>query len=118
MGGNLLRRLQLTETPWVELLRSNRRNLDPVFFAVYGEVVYHHGSGFRKGSPSGIHRSTEGPTNLTAPSVPLLGKAVGAINGRRWRSWEARTQERRLELSQSMYERIGAGGREWLEELI
>ena len=30
-GGNLLRELELTKTPWVEVLRSNRKNLDPIF---------------------------------------------------------------------------------------
>ena len=34
VGGNLLRTLELTGTPWVEVLRSNRKNPDPLFFAV------------------------------------------------------------------------------------
>jgi hypothetical protein len=118
VGGVLLRSLQLANTPWKELLRSNRRNPDPVFFAIYGDLVYHHGSGFRKGGPSGIHRTAEGPANLRAPSVPGLEQVVGAINGRRWRSWENRTQERRLQLSESIYKRIKAGGHDWLEELV
>ncbi|HYM54174.1 MAG TPA: hypothetical protein VES97_02345, partial [Solirubrobacteraceae bacterium] len=44
-GANLLRRLELTSTPWVELPRSNSRRPDPLCFAVYGDVVYHHGAG-------------------------------------------------------------------------
>src|SRR4029077_945340 len=47
VGGNLLRKLELTGTPWVEVLRSNRKDLDPIFFGIYGGVVYHHGAGFR-----------------------------------------------------------------------
>src|SRR5882762_5154251 len=38
VGGNLLRALELTQTPWVDVLRSNRRNLDPLYFAIYGGV--------------------------------------------------------------------------------
>jgi hypothetical protein len=118
VGGALLRRLELAGAPWKELLRSNRHNLDPIFFAIYGDLVYHHGSGFRKGGPSGIHRSEEGPASISLPGVPMLDKAVGAINGRRWRSWERRTQDRRLELSQMLYDRISAGERDWLAELM
>lgn len=33
--------------PWAPLLRSNTRNPHPVFFGVYGGVVYHHGAGSR-----------------------------------------------------------------------
>jgi hypothetical protein len=47
VGANLLRALELSETPWVQLLRTNGSKLHPVFFAVYGEIVYHHGAGFR-----------------------------------------------------------------------
>jgi len=47
VGGNLLRALQLSDTPWVQLLRSNGTALHPLFFAVYGDIVYHHGAGFR-----------------------------------------------------------------------
>lgn len=47
VGANLLRKLELTGTSWVEVLRSNHRNIDPIFFGIYGDVVYHHGAGFR-----------------------------------------------------------------------
>lgn len=47
VGGNLLGILTETDTPWTPLLRSNRVNLDPIFFGVYGDVAYHHGAGFR-----------------------------------------------------------------------
>ena len=32
---------------WLELLRSNHKNLHPVFFGIYGDIFYHHGAGFR-----------------------------------------------------------------------
>ncbi|HEY4428642.1 MAG TPA: hypothetical protein VGN08_10595 [Solirubrobacteraceae bacterium] len=118
VGGNLLRRLELTHTPWVDILRSNRRNLDPVYFAVYGDVVYHHGAGFRAGGPSGTHREAEGPRPLPGREVPVLGRAMKAIQVRRVVSWERRTQKRRIELSNRIYERIRSGGTDWLAELI
>jgi hypothetical protein len=118
VGGNLLRRLQLTETPWVEVLRSNRNDLDPVYFAVYEDVIYHHGAGFRAGDPSGAHRAAGAPDPLPVPQLPLAAAAVQAVNRRRARSWERRTQRRRIQLSKVMFEKIQAGGSEWLAELI
>jgi hypothetical protein len=47
VGANLLRALTLSETPWVQLLRTNNSQLHPVFFGIYGELLYHHGAGFR-----------------------------------------------------------------------
>jgi hypothetical protein len=117
VGGNLLRRLELTQTPWIDVLRTNRTNLDPVYLAIYGNVVYHHGAGFRAGGPSGTQREAEGPRPLPVPPVPVLGRAVQGLNVRRVTSWERRTQKRRIELANRMYERIRAGGRDWLADL-
>jgi hypothetical protein len=117
VGGNLLRRLQLTGTPWMELLRSNRNDLDPVFFGIYHDTVYHHGSGFRAGSPSGVHRLTSGPAPPSPHRVPLLDPVLRAVHKRRSRSWERRTQEQRINLSHSVYERIQRGDKDWLAEL-
>jgi hypothetical protein len=47
VGANLLRRLQLSGTPWAQVLRSNKRNPHPLMFGVYGDAIYHHGAGFR-----------------------------------------------------------------------
>jgi hypothetical protein len=48
VGANLMAALERSGIGWEALLRSNRRNPHPLFFAVYGDVVYHHGGGFRK----------------------------------------------------------------------
>ena len=48
VGGILLRALRRARQPWTPLLRSNTVNLHPVFYGVYGGVVYHHGAGFRE----------------------------------------------------------------------
>jgi hypothetical protein len=47
-GGNLLKQLTDRGIEWYPLLRSNKHNLHPVFFAVYDRVIYHHGAGFRR----------------------------------------------------------------------
>jgi hypothetical protein len=48
VGGNLLGLLERRGISWRPLLRSNRRNLHPVWFGVYADAVYHHGAGFRR----------------------------------------------------------------------
>jgi hypothetical protein len=118
VGGNLLRQLQLTETPWVELLRSNPTGLDPLYFAIYGEIVYHHGSSFRPTTLSGEHHiSGAAPQRLRVPRVPLLGQAVRAVNRRRRGAWERQTLKARGELSRTVYEQIKGGGEEWIAEI-
>ena len=47
VGGNLLFLLESSGLEWTPILRSNTRNLHPLFFGVYGDVLYHHGAGFR-----------------------------------------------------------------------
>jgi hypothetical protein len=47
VGANLLASLERSSTPWTPLLRTNRVNPHPLWFGVYGGVVYHHGAGFR-----------------------------------------------------------------------
>lgn len=47
VGGNLLRALELAGARWTPLLRSNRVNPHPLWFGIYGGIVYHHGAGFR-----------------------------------------------------------------------
>lgn len=47
-GGNLLQTLNDRGTNWYPMLRSNRRNLHPLWFGLYDDVIYHHGAGYRK----------------------------------------------------------------------
>jgi hypothetical protein len=117
VGGNLLRRLELTGTPWVEVLRSNRRDVDPLYFAVYGDVVYHHGAGFRTGELSPVDRAAA-PRPLGLTPLPGVRSLVRGLNRARWRRWERRTAAEHLRRSQAIYERISAGGPAWLEEFI
>jgi hypothetical protein len=48
VGGNLLGLLQKQNVHWQPLLRSNRTELHPLYFGIYGDIVYHHGAGFRE----------------------------------------------------------------------
>ncbi|MDX1409194.1 MAG: hypothetical protein R3330_13700, partial [Saprospiraceae bacterium] len=50
VGGELLGILERTGTRWLPLLRSNTVDLHPVFFGLYANFIYHHGSGFRQGA--------------------------------------------------------------------
>lgn len=117
VGGNLLRVLELTQTPWVEVLRSNRRNLDPLYFAIYGEVIYHHGAGFRTGELSPAHRE-QAPDPLGAPRIPLLRPVGRLINASRWRRWERATRARHVRESRLIFERIQRGDSDWLAEFL
>jgi len=49
VGGELLRILDEDRIPWKKLHRSNHRNLHPLLFGIYEDLVYHHGTGFRGG---------------------------------------------------------------------
>jgi hypothetical protein len=59
VGGNLLYKLEQASVPWTPLLRTNRRNVHPLWFGIYGNVVYHHGAGFR-GTTSRFDRAGGG----------------------------------------------------------
>jgi hypothetical protein len=50
IGGNLLGILEQRHIEWHPMLRSNQRNLHPLLFGLYDDVIYHHGSGFGIGS--------------------------------------------------------------------
>ncbi|MEX0852324.1 MAG: hypothetical protein WD036_03450 [Bauldia sp.] len=49
VGGILLQSLIEKNIVWFTILRSNKKNLHPVFFGVYDGIIYHHGSGSRSG---------------------------------------------------------------------
>jgi hypothetical protein len=116
VGGNLLRRLELTRTPWVQLLRSNRTNLDPLYYGIYAETIYHHGAGFRTGELSPAHRALA-PKPVRLGSNPALRSLTRPVNGARWRAWELSTQRRQARQSRLIYERIQRGDDDWLAEL-
>jgi hypothetical protein len=114
VGGNLLRALELREMPWVQVLRSNGIELDPLFFAVYGDVIYHHGAGFRPGELSRAYLD-QAPRPIRAGE--LLSPLTRRLNMRRRRAWERRIQRRYLARSEQIHAAISRGGSEWLGAL-
>jgi hypothetical protein len=116
VGGNLLRQLQLTETPWVEVLRSNRVDLDPLFFAIYGDAIYHHGAGFRDSDFSRVHLGS-GPRPLSAPGPAPLRWLMRRLNWERQRRWERSVRAEQIAHAQRLVERIESGEGSWVDEL-
>ncbi|MFC1577146.1 hypothetical protein ACFL42_01310 [Candidatus Omnitrophota bacterium] len=45
VGGKLL--LKLKGIDWLPLIRTGKNFFHPLFFGIYGDIVYHHGAGFR-----------------------------------------------------------------------
>jgi hypothetical protein len=115
VGGNLLRRLELSGTPWVQVLRSNRMDIDPLYFAIYGDVLYHHGAGLT-GGLSPAHRDTA-PEPLPLHRGIGLSPVMRLINRQRWRRWERGAERQLARRSQQFYERIRDGDPQWLAEL-
>ena len=48
VGSKLYKNLTENNINWYPMLRSNKVDLHPVFFAVYDNIIYHHGAGFRE----------------------------------------------------------------------
>jgi hypothetical protein len=117
VGGSLLRQLELTKTPWVQVLRSNRRDLDPLYFGIYGDIIYHHGAGFRTGELSGAHSDTA-PKPVALLRAPWLRPLNRLINRRRWRAWERGVQRRHVLLSEEIFRDIQRGGTGWLSTFV
>lgn len=116
VGANLLRRLELTDTPWAQLLRSNPQGPDPLFFAVYGGIVYHHGAGPGAGELSRAH-NTLAPRPLPAARLPGLNPVTRRVNRERRRWWERGIRRRQLRRSQVIYDAIRRGDSDWLAGL-
>jgi len=88
-GGNLLATLERRALPWTPLLRTNRVNPHPLWFAVYGGIVYHHGAGFRK--PVARSFAADHPTRWRAgEQAPVVGTAIRKFGSYRVVRWEQR----------------------------
>ena len=81
VGGNLLKQLADRRVDWMPLLRSNKRDLHPVFFGVYADMIYHHGAGFR----SEVSRSDDARVRLS-----LREKLISRISP--GYGWKRRTE--------------------------
>jgi hypothetical protein len=112
VGGNLMRRLEVTGTEWRPLLRSNATNLHPLFFGIYGDLVYHHGAGFRAGGTR-IDRSLSHVEPVKLPSARLSK----LVNDRRYERRLAARMRRNSRMSWRLFNRMQADDTSWLQEL-
>lgn len=115
VGGNLLRALELSQTPWVPLLRTNGTNVHPVFFALYGNILYHHGAGFRDAFVTRTDRQQlRRRTASQHPAVLWLRRARDRLLGRHWGH---EVNERIRRQSQSIFDAIERDDGTWLTML-
>jgi hypothetical protein len=77
-GANLLAALERTGSTWTPLTRSNTWNPHPLWFGIYGDIVYHHGAGFR--APRA--RADRGSTEIfhRGEGVPVVAGAARLVN--------------------------------------
>ena len=74
VGSRLMLQLEQRGTEWLAMNRSNTNNIHPVWFAVYGHRVYHHGAGFRPMiSRVDINKAYSGAWK------PMRQKSLGAL---------------------------------------
>lgn len=48
LGSVLLKKLDDRSVDWYPLLRTNSHGMHPLWFGVYGGLIYHHGASFRR----------------------------------------------------------------------
>ena len=76
-GGNLLKILQDHHIDWYKMRRSNKKNLHPLAFAIYDDLIYHHTIGFRKGLGGRIGKIQGGERErLRRLDVRLLNRLI------------------------------------------
>jgi hypothetical protein len=115
VGANLLRTLELSDTPWVQLLRTNGAAVHPLFFGIYGDLVYHHGAGFRDNAlPRADRRRLKARAaeqKAQHPARHLLSAGVGRLRGGAWNE----TIKHNNEQSRLIFEAIQRDDPGWLE---
>jgi hypothetical protein len=94
-GANLYKLLEDTGVEWLPLLRTNKRDLHPVLFAVYADLVYHHGAGFRRQLTRPDQLEVEQETRKLAP-----GEHADRVRKR----LTAKRMQRNRRLSMEVYE--------------
>ncbi|MGH9028941.1 MAG: hypothetical protein ACRDV4_04935 [Acidimicrobiales bacterium] len=105
VGGNLLRALERSGVSWTPLLRTNRVDLHPVWFAIYGGVVYHHGSGFRP-AMSYLDLQDRPKVWSRGRQLPVVGRAIRRFNRTRLHHWRAEVARSAERLGDEMIEKI------------
>jgi hypothetical protein len=117
-GGNLLGILRERDIEWRPLVRSNRFDLDPLWFGVYGDVVYHHGAGFRP--PVSMLAGLAGKKSVRdavaaaviPESVPLLGRLERSVRYRLARRRAGAAIDEYADRSQTLSDEVFS----WIEQ--
>jgi hypothetical protein len=117
VGANLLRALELSGTPWVQLLRTNGSKLHPLLFGVYGNIVYHHGAGFRDKALPRVDRERL-KAQQSAPRG-MLRAGVERIRGRPETGIRGGSEvlERNNQHSRRIFEAIQSDDPDWLDRV-
>ena len=115
VGGNLLHILESRSINWMPLLRSNGTGLNTLFFAIYGDIAYHHGGGFRRGMggrigqiEAGIHTEARRPLNRLLNLLPKRGGLAGKFRERfhSLHILRARIRRETAQISSDVFQRI------------
>jgi hypothetical protein len=125
-GGKLLATLTEKSVDWYPLARTNRRNLHPVLFGVYDDLVYHHGAAFHAAFDR-VDRAEAGlwpsvPADLLVEPHSPVAKLTWRLKAKRWYWKEKRPvvrRERRLmrenrELSERVFRWLQKDESFWL----
>lgn len=98
LGAQLWRALEDGGVPWSPLLRSNEKDLHPLWFGIYGGIVYHHGAGFRLP----ISRIDSEPSErLIRPLQLLLRYRIA-----RWNQFRSRLYYRKLTTGREFFREL------------
>jgi hypothetical protein len=104
-GGNLLATLERTGETWTPLLRSNRVNLHPLWFGIYGDVLYHHGAGFRIAAARSI--SVGQPRRWRrGEQHSLFGTAIRKLDSVRVARWENRQMAEARKVGATLFDQL------------
>lgn len=112
VGANLLGQLLEKGIEWKPLLRSNKVNLDPLWFGIYGDVVYHHGAGSRPAisyrqtmiQREAIRRARD--ASVIPASIPLLGRLERRVRYRRAVRQQDKIQNEILETAKTLSDEV------------
>ncbi|HTT87014.1 MAG TPA: hypothetical protein VMF60_06590, partial [Acidimicrobiales bacterium] len=107
VGANLLASLVRSRTTWTPLLRSNLWNPHPLWFGVYGDLVYHHGAGFRPGRGTRAEGSLA-PAFDRGEELPGAGRALRTAKLLRSRRAAGRLYRQAEALNDAWFDRIEA----------
>jgi hypothetical protein len=105
VGGNLLRALERTGTTWTPLLRSNRVDLHPLWYGVYGDIVYHHGAGFRW-AVGRVDLLDAPRTPATGRRLPVVGPVLRRLDSSRTQRFRHARAQTARQLQDEMFRKL------------